>query len=1148
MTAEKKAKIKKWSLRIGIGALAFIGGLATTFFLVPGRINVLHFDKPKEEVVEESHFSRFVTKVMNAADVDNDETLEGIVGSIDKLTVEWPDNKVEVNGSLALSMRNLNDFDATVDLGVNYNGKTVDLGIGYTGKTFYLAFQDLFIKSSYTSTQQLMDKVYNLFFNPDADEDKGLGMSVDIDGVLDTLIGGLNLSSLTSGGGLGGLAISFGEEKEVETNKIEAPLTIALGEDKEPIELSVYINKLNDIICGANLKKVQFGDIKISGSLNFDIVRDRPVYSFENEKYDGYRNYQSKNFIEVVNYGTWCDDIFKLLNQKKVGIDLAFSVDQDDGSGAVNIGQIFGDIDVDASRFNLWDYFPKIIDANTFSKDQIVTKKVTRSETGEENVAEVILDNLQAGIDLNVNRDEEHYADLNVTYADNDAFLSLNEDVIRAKMDTETLNLLISKVTELVEGDQTERARRILRGEPEQPGLFDFITKEGLIADISNGHFEGIIDVLESVSNTSEGLKVKLNLSPLNLGENAKVELTLDATDNGEKGVTGIKATNVQMAEGIFNLEVNTRDFVQANLDKVLNVRDSYKPLDYAVGIFDQVKGILDSKKAGFEINGSVLGATDKLGMEFVGSGQLDYGERYGFGDITIYNHTDAENPTVRSDEHPVSLYVDNTTEDKLANNMKLCYGPTGALKGKLSVKSLEDIVKVVLKIVERDDRRFAKFLDPIMALIYDSTIGEIIRAKDYMSIAKKEYVHKISQNIEGTSLDLELSKDLFNLFLANDLKLRLNFEVKNGVKQLASLEVVNLTLSESLGNKVINVKISVKDFIETKSKPERMDLNATYMDFSSLAVLLDFAIDSTELNVYHLTADVKAVLADVINLVKIKLDFYIEVIGEKTRVYGMIPDIPYIIIASNDANADVNTEFLFEPAKHYDIDSADSIGGYFHILRNESHHGWFDRNFEQYYYRSTSDGFLDNIIQYLLSSALDFKFSIVDTLGSINLDSSYTPVYESMFNTNGFVDLSDEANNNYKWSVDLNLGALTGITAFNSLKATIGGAKQDTAKGERAYLSFLDGELPIVTNIGKLVEIDASIKLVDADSSVTSWDNGNDYMKLVSSRYETITGIFKGLSASQQAEYVSKYQDKPKQSYRVYLDSDTPMVFTSRP
>ena len=1137
MTKEKKVKIRKWGLRIGIGALAFIGGLATTFFLVPGRVNVIHFDTPEKEVVPETHFSRFVTKVMNTIDVDNEQALEGIVGSIDDLTVEWPDNKVVVDGEIQLAMRNLNDFDATLDLSVNYNDKYVDLGIGYTDRAFYLAFQDLYIKSSYVKTQEVFEKLNHLFFNPEVPEEEGLGISVDLDGIIDSLLGDFDISSLTSGGSAGGLSLSFGEEKHIEdTNLTEAPLIISLGEDKDPIEIVLYLNEETDNLAGVNLKSVEIGDIKISGDIKIDIFDGRKVYALDNENFVGIHDYKDVNFIEVVNYQSWFDDIFNLLNKKTVGIDFSFSVDQDDGTGPVNIGQIDASIDVDASKFVL--PIPSIIDADTFAKNDIVVEKsIKRGENGEETLVETILNNLNAGIDLSVNRDETHYADINLTYADENAYLSLNDDVLKTKMDNETLNFVIDTVSSMIGKDEDEQVRRIVRGEPKEEGLFDFITSSELITAIKDGHYEGIIDVIDSISNSDGGINLKLNLSSLGLGENAKVELNLDATSNGEKGVTSLKCSDIQMAEGIFNLDLETRDYKQANIEKVLNDKENYEELDFAIGVFDQVSGILDSKQAGFALDGSMRGA-DGLGMSFSGQGQLDYGAKYGFGDINIYNHNNPEDVNEKSETHPIKLYFDNTTEDKEANNMKLVYGPNGHLKGKLSVKSLDDVIGVVMKVFEKNDRRFAKFLDPVMKMINDSIIGQIIASKDYLQLSDKSFVKSIAQSADGAYLDVLLSKDLFAGFLLSDLHLRLNFDESTGVKKLASVQIVDLTLNETLGNKTINCTISVLDFDPDREIP--LDLNETYMNFSSVATLLQFGIDSTELNVYHLTAGVKLELGDVLTVANIKLDFYIEVIGEDTKVYGMFPDIPYIIIASNDASTDVCSEFLFEPSKHYDVSSGDNIGGYFHIIRNEDHHGILERGFEQYYYRATSKGFVDEIANYLLSSVLDFRFALVDKIGNINLEtSSGTAVYEDMFMADGFK--YSENNGVSRWDVGMNLDKVSGIQALKTLKAELYGEKMTTANGEqKSYFNKLHGLLVVKASI-VTINLDATILLEDINPNNKSW---KDQCPDIDERFEKVCGVYNNMSDSDKTEFDSTYLNKPGKAKRVYLDSKMPSVF----
>ena len=384
----------------------------------------------------------------------------------------------------------------------------------------------------------------------------------------------------------------------------------------------------------------------------------------------------------------------------------------------------------------------------------------------------------------------------------------------------------------------------------------------------------------------------------------------------------------------------------------------------------------------------------------------------------------------------------------------------------------------------------------------------------------------------------LDLSKDLFANFLTEDLVIALNLKNVGDTKHLQSVEIKNMCFSEILSYKVVNCKISVLDF-DPAAKPS-IDLTANYLDFSSIATLLQFGIDSTELNCYHLTAEVLLNLA-VIDVAKLKLDFYIEVDGENTKVYGQFPNIPYIIIASNDAFTDVNSEFLFEPSKHYDAGSSDNIGGYFHIVRNEAHTGIGSQTFQQYYYRSTSRGFLDNIVGYLLTSVLDFRYSLIEKIGNINLDTTAGVAdYEHMFQNDGFVYSEPEAGKS-KWDVKMNLDKVSGISALKSLNASLSGSVQKNGKGEdRHYLNALEGKLVVQASI-VTINVDAKIYLEDIDSSAKSW---KDQFPDVDKRFEDICNVYNNMSESEKGTYDSQYLNKPGEQYRIRLDTKTPSIF----
>ena len=384
----------------------------------------------------------------------------------------------------------------------------------------------------------------------------------------------------------------------------------------------------------------------------------------------------------------------------------------------------------------------------------------------------------------------------------------------------------------------------------------------------------------------------------------------------------------------------------------------------------------------------------------------------------------------------------------------------------------------------------------------------------------------------------------MFAGFVTEDMTIRLNFKMNNDVKELDSLQIIDLKLNDTLGNKTVNCKIQIHDFYE--SKDCEMDLtDSKYMNFSSVAILLQFLIDTTELNSYHLSATVKLNLGKSIGIASLPLDFYIEVIGEDTRVYGMFPDIPHIAFASNDANSDVGSEFLFEPAKHYDASSGDNIGGYFHIIRNENHHGLLNRGFEQYYYRATSKGFVDDIASYLLASVLDFKYALVGDIGNIDLGTSKGVAdYESMFKDNGFsyAEAQEKGETVSKWTVGMNLAKVSGIEALQSLDATISGKKYDANGEEKSYLNAIEGVLTVKASI-ITITVDAKIKLVDIDPTAHSWQ---EQFPAVHERFEKVCNVYNGMSTEAKTEYDKDFLNKPGSGKRIYIDSEMPSLLAA--
>ena len=185
---------------VSVTAVAVVGA----YLLTPNRTKTINLDdgngalNNNDNSLQETYLDKFVDHMKNVADASSEEEISGLKASLDDLTLSWgttdganPKNNVILNGDLLFKMANINDIQFTLDVDANYNGKTIDLGVGYVSNTVYFALKDLRLKSSYIKTQELFTTIYNLFFN--ADNAQGLGMTVDIDNLINEKIANLDM-------------------------------------------------------------------------------------------------------------------------------------------------------------------------------------------------------------------------------------------------------------------------------------------------------------------------------------------------------------------------------------------------------------------------------------------------------------------------------------------------------------------------------------------------------------------------------------------------------------------------------------------------------------------------------------------------------------------------------------------------------------------------------------------------------------------------------------------------------------------------------------------------------------------------------------------------------------------------------------------
>ena len=1093
-----KRKVWKTLAKIGTGVAFFGISLGAAYFMTPNSRRTINMSSKKSENGESSsllpdHFMRFVSRLNEDTGimedtVDEENTYYGFNINFDDFEVSFKkdensaQNKIGIAGDIDLTVRTIKNIAFNLDLDVDYNGKHVPLELGLVNKTAYFGLYDLRMKVGSTTIDELfgnkelgIDSLIGQIFYA-SKEEGGINFDVEsyiddiVNDLIDNKLGGmianmdmsaltekLNLSPLEDGQEGVGLEVT---ENQIEGGwKFNLDIQVRIQSIDTEINLGLYVN--NDYrLTRVDLGSIDLGNVVIKGALNINTIQNYKVIAPDKTEY---RNYNPNHkYVEVINYKGWLQKLANFIDEdnQKFAVDFALNLgEKDKNSTLINIGSIEGAINAD---------FSKILD---FSKYM-----------GGDPTQEVSINNFRnnasLGLDLHIfGQTGEEYSNLNVSYVEGQGFLKLNEKenehgvkkcVVKSKVETETMNWLIDEMPGMfanIGGDEGSSSL--------VSGLFSFITDSEFVKGIKDGDYSVVLDILKTVKNTEKTIEIELDLSSLGFGENANVRLVLDSEVAANHKVLNLDINNIEMGSFVLNADINTNEFSPIVIDDL----DSYDSLSFLPTVFDQVYNIVDTKQTGFSISGSMFDK-DGLGIALSGKGQLDFGEKYGFGDLTIDQYKYKNKGVWYS--HKIALDVDNTTDDYSKNNAHFVYGDKNGknIKGKVTIQSVLDIFDVIMTFLEdnRDNEKWTKFLDPIEKMLSIGELGNIISEKDYFRLLKNDLVKSCKRN--GQQLDMIIGGELFDF--ENDMTVRVNLKDD----KLDSLELIDFVFANE--SKKLNVKIALEDFEEGReSSVDKSNLNS-FMDLSSIAILLKFGIKTTENNYYHLTADLKLDLK-IIDIFKFKIDVYVVVQDGYCKIYGVIEDAKILVAVQKYSVfcESLKSEFTFETYPEGDPNREDGVGGYFHIKTTE------ERLFSgthYAHYKTTSKNFLqsENIIKYLLSDLLYMRDWIIDTIGGVNLSSDEEKAAGDFTNT--FTDTGFKyAANEKKWSVGINLDELTGIDALKELEIQLYGNDQEK-------FSRLSGTLNIqAMKLGSLtskIGVDFDIKLENTNSNVSDWSS----------------------------------------------------------
>ena len=1182
---EKTKKFWKRFTKVAVTSVTFLGTLVGAYFLVPSRKRYVKIETSEPT---QSAFEQFVAQFTRDVGLEKSEGATNYLhAEFDQFKVEYQmddearNNSLFVEGGLDFRMTDLSlsGIEFSLDADVNYNNRHLPLTVGHFQDTVYFKIKDLKLKYSQNGEFGLIDEeLIDLVLN---DPDFGL---IDQGATADTLYdqpityltqyflyfkeyAGIDFNSMYEGLGstvstkLSALASKLLSEMSLDGM---SNLTTNEEQNKTTKDWIFTINVSEDITIvvtsdeNFKLKRVDLGTIKagkatISGSINFDF---KPYSEFLLPCDDEY--------IEVFNYSGMLKRFASLLSEdnQKLGLEFTADLDEVSSNQSTDIAKVTGSLNVD---------FDALIDLDQYvygAEPQPTNSEPDPQNDNEEEEGNVILDTLEkVGFNFQlklIGQEDVEYANLDIAFIDGEGYVKFNEQedgnglkssVMKIKIDTETMNWLVTELPEVISNLSGEESNDTLST------LSSFLS-EDVASAIKDYDFSFIIDMITELSNDDSGVQLSLDLSSLGIGDNASVDLKIN--NNTAESFLDLDVRDLAFGDFQLDLDLDSAPFSAPEL----GLLNDYESVRFLPDVIEQVANLVDEQKTGFEISGSVL---DNEGLGIVieegqGVGQFDNGEnvKAGYGTMVIKQYKYYSNQVWAKHELAVSVsnlpenvYEDTNGKKNNLNEALFIYGVPGNdaknIKGKMHLQSFVDIIDIVKTFINgteennyedaaKDDPKYTKFLAPITKVLGMNELGNIISSKDYMKLSSNEFLKSIKQFNNGHGIEIVVGGGMIGL--GSDLKLRINFKGDNTSddQSIESIELVDLTIGED-NVKHINFKLALRDY--DNDLPNAVNPNDAYMSLDGITTLLQLGINTTRANFYHLSADA-LIKSDykTINIPLTDINFYIYVDGTHVKLYGKIGSVPLLSllgigfssdykITTNDIS--MSSELTFET---YDDDDpvrpdGDEVGGYFNIKRTfvEYNKGisigsWVitkpETKYVTHQYRCTSKNFMDNILEYLLCDLIGLKRSIVFSelidLDSLGGDTDTTPKEDGYF-SNAFTSKTDGfkhtvtgsgMNTVNTFNLGLNLDVLTGIDALKEANVTITSMRVPYGASSIDVLSSLSANV----NLRFVVSIDATLNAsveevkFDQAQALSSW-NTKANAKFVEITTANINGQF---------------------------------------
>lgn len=610
------------------------------------------------------------------------------------------------------------------------------------------------------------------------------------------------------------------------------------------------------------------------------------------------------------------------------------------------------------------------------------------------------------------------------------------------------------------------------------------LTDSKEFADIKNHKINDYLESVKDISYKDNTIVVSLDGTNL-LGSNCLIELSLTKDNNA---ITNLKINDFiyEDYQGTLDIVLNSYQGIKEADDKDF---EDYSPI---IDIYDEIKLLSNQKEFGFTVDN----------LTFTNN-SYEPAKTY----VIKNGHVQFKLDEIETDSGNVpnnSCYVDITLNDGVSDHQlvldmhnekaRIMYKNRNEVYGEIEVGTIKEMIEQIMTLFDGDNPLFSQ----ISALIPSGEEAMLL-----LQFLKKDFSNLSLDLLKGFSIGSDrasITVDKKILGLNEDLTLNVNYENK----KLTSINIPNIAY------KTLDIALTAS--MSTYNKDLGLSDEHNYLDLNLLKIITTYGIPMMDYSQYKLSGQVNLN----IHIGKLKLesfeiplDVYIHNNNGNAEVKIDVKHIPTIDIIGVSAfgyHSRLESDLYSKKDGAYKTSGQASAkasnkddrhatmvikDGYVYIERSETglfYKAWSVSKIEEVYTRSvkvTTEEFVSNIYQYLLSDLLGFSSTLCNTI--INStgegNSMENMQFDKLINNLSYEEINKSLN------IGLEMLAITGNDAIKNTKVSIVHSDDSLAN------KFLK-EFKLSMDIASMIDVNATLSINEDNMGDAVFNNNliNDY------------------------------------------------------